>query len=80
MTNRIMMRQRFKQWVNSTEYILNISDAASKGAKIMSKRRLRNNFNKWLDKVKSLRRAEHIEKKVAWFTNTRANVSSNDCF
>lgn len=46
MINRIMLRQRFNQWVKSSEYILSIADAAALGDKIVKKRRLRNNFNK----------------------------------
>jgi hypothetical protein len=80
MTNRIMMRQRFKQWVASTEYILGVQAGAELGAKVMARRRLRNNFMKLLSKVKELRRLEHIEKKVAWFSDTRAGATSNDCF
>lgn len=41
------MRRRFKQWVAATEYILGIQDGAVLGAKVMARRRLRNNFNKW---------------------------------
>ena len=59
---------------------MTVSDAAARGAKVMQKRRMRNNFNKWLDKVKSMRRADHIASKVQWFTNTRSNTSANDCF
>jgi len=44
MTGRIMMRRRFRQWVNATEYILGIQDGAVLGAKVMARRRLRNNF------------------------------------
>ena len=46
MVNRIMLRQRFKQWVGSAEYILSVSDAATLADKIFKRRRLRNNFNK----------------------------------
>ena len=80
MTNRIMMRQRFKQWVNSTEYIINIQEGAERGAKLMQKRKMRNNFNKYLDKVKELRRLEHIQKKSKWFTEVRGTTCLNDCF
>ena len=80
MCNRIMMRHRFKQWVNSTEYIINVESGAERGAKIMAKRRLRNNFMKYLAKVKELRRLEHISKKVSWFGETRAGAGKNDCF
>ena len=80
MTNRIMMRQRFKQWVASTEYILGVQGGAELGAKVMARRRLRNNFMKFLAKVKELRRLEHIEKKVAWFGGTRGATCKNDCF
>ena len=75
-----MMRQRFKQWVSNTEYILNIQDGAEQGAKIMARRRMRNNFQKWLSKVKAIRRAEHILKKADWFTETRAAATRNDVF
>jgi hypothetical protein len=44
------------------------------------KRKMRNNFNKYLDKVKELRRLEHIQKKCSWFTETRGNTNLNDCF
>ena len=60
MVNRIMMRQRFKQWVGGTEYIVGIQDGAELGAKIMAKRRLRNNFQKYLAKVREVKRLEHI--------------------
>lgn len=80
MTNRIMMRHRFKQWVANTEYILGIHEGAVLGAKVMAKRRLRNNYQKWLGKVKEVRRTEHIAKKASWFTDTRASTSKNDCF
>jgi hypothetical protein len=46
----------------------------------MARRRLRNNFQKWLRQVKALRRAEHIAKKAGWFTDTRGETSKNDCF
>jgi len=80
MLNRIMMKKRFKQWVGSTEYILNIADGAQRGSKIMQKRRLRNNFVKYLAKVKELRRLEHIMKRVSWFSDTRSATSKNDCY
>jgi len=35
---------------------------------------------KYLDKVKELRRLEHIQKKVSWFTETRGAAGTNDCF
>lgn len=74
------MRRRYKQWVAATEYILGIQDGAVLGAKVMARRRLRNNFAKWLGKVKGVARGEHIGKKAAWFTGTRAATTSNDCF
>ena len=37
MVNRIMMKQRFKQWVGSTEYIVGVQDAAEFGANIMAR-------------------------------------------
>lgn len=80
MINRIEMRHRFKQWVNSTEYIVGIEDGAALGHKIIQKRRLRNNFQKFLQKVNEIKRFEHIEKKTAWFTQTRAGATKNDCF
>ena len=80
MVNRIMMRQRFKQWVGSTEYIVSVEDGAGMAGKIMQKRKLRNNFNKYLAKVKELKRLEHVEKKTAWFTQTRAGTSKVDVF
>lgn len=46
----------------------------------MARRRLRNNFQKWLGKVKAIRRAEHIARKADWFTDTRSSTSKNDCF
>jgi len=46
----------------------------------MARRRLRNNFLKWLEQVKALRRVEHIGKKVGWFTETRGVTSKVDCF
>jgi hypothetical protein len=80
MTSRILMRYRFKQWVAGTEYILGIQDGAVLGAKIMARRRLRNNFQKWLGQVKAGRRSEHIARKADWFTGTRAATSTNDCY
>ena len=80
MVNRIMMRQRFKQWVGSTEYILNIAEGAARGHKLMEKRRLRNNFMRYLAKVKELRRLEHINKRVSWFSDTRSATATNDVF
>lgn len=80
MVNRIMLRQRFKQWVASSEYIISVEDGAVLGAKIMTKRRLRNNFNKYLNQVKAHRRAEHIENRVKWFQETRAKATKNDCY
>jgi hypothetical protein len=71
MVNRIMMKQRFRQWVASTEYIVGIQDGAELGAKIMNRRRLRNNFHKFLRKVKENKRLEHISKRVSWFNGTR---------
>jgi hypothetical protein len=75
-----MLRQRFKQWVNSSEYIISIEDASKLGDKIFKRRKLRNNFNKLLLKTKALRRVDHIEKRVAWFCETRANATKNDCY
>lgn len=46
----------------------------------MKRRKLRNNFNKLLKKVKALRREDHIEKRVAWFTETREKATKNDCY
>lgn len=80
MVNRIMLRQRFKQWVNSSEYILSIEDAATLADKIFKRRRLRNNFNKYWEKIKAMRRADHINKRVAWFRETRENATKNDCY
>jgi hypothetical protein len=80
MVNRIMMRKRFKQWAASAEYIVSVEGAAALGAKIMQKRKLRNNFNKYLEKVKEHRRLEHVQKKFAWFSETRGAASKNDCF
>jgi hypothetical protein len=80
MTNRIMMKQRFKQWVASTEFIIKVQSGAELGAKVFDRRRLRNNFNKYLAKVKEARRLEHIEKKVEWFAGTRAAACKNDCY
>lgn len=80
MVNRIMMKQRFKQWVGSTEYIVGVQDAAELGAKIMARRRLRNNFNKYLRKVREVKRLEHIQNRVAWFNQTRSAATANDCY
>ena len=80
MVNRIMMRKRFKQWAASAEYIVSVEGAAALGAKIMQKRRLRNNFQKYLQKVKEQRRLEHVQKKFSWFSETRAAASKNDCY
>jgi hypothetical protein len=80
MINRIQLRQRFKQWVNSSQYILSIADGATLGAKIMYRRRLRNNFNKLKKQVKALQRVEHIQKRVAWFIGVRQSASKNDCY
>ena len=80
MVNRIMMRQRFRQWVGGTEYIVGIQDGAELGAKIMAKRRLRNNFQKYLAKVREVKRLEHIQKRVAWFNQTRDGATTNDCY
>ena len=80
MVNRIMMRQRFRQWVGSTEYIVGVQDAAELGAKVMAKRRLRNNFNKYLAKVREVKRLEHIQKRVTWFNQTRNAATINDCY
>lgn len=80
MVNRIMMRQRFRQWVGGTEYIVGIQDGAELGAKIMAKRRLRNNFQKYLAKVREVKRLEHIQKRVAWFNQTRDGTTTNDCY
>lgn len=60
MVNRIMLRQRFKQWVGSTEYIVSVEDAATLGDKIIQKRRLRNNFQKFLGKVREMKRQDHV--------------------
>jgi len=35
MLNRIMMKNRFKQWVGSTEYILSVNDAGILAEKII---------------------------------------------
>lgn len=80
MVNRIMMKQRFRQWVGSVEYIVGIQDGAELGAKIMTRRRLRNNFNRYHHKVKELKRLEHIEKRVAWFNETRNNNTKLDSY
>lgn len=60
MLNRIMVSRRFKQWVHSVEYILSISDSANLAEKVILKRRLRNNFVKFLNQIKKVKRAEHI--------------------
>lgn len=46
----------------------------------MAKRRLKNNFKKWLAKCKEMKRQDHIAKKAAWFTNTRSATSLKDCY
>lgn len=80
MINRIMLRQRFNQWVKSSEYILSIADGAALGDKLVKKRRLRNNFNKLKRQVKAMQRVDHINKRVAWFMGVRASASKNDCY
>ena len=80
MLNRIQMKKRFKQWVASTEFILNVEEGAELGAKIMARRRLRNNFAKYLAKVREIKRLEHIQKKVSWFSETRSQTTTNDCY
>jgi hypothetical protein len=60
MVNRMLLRARFKRWVSNTEYHLSIDDGAARAAKIMYKRKLRNNFNKLKEKVAAVKRAEHI--------------------
>ena len=79
MVNRMLMRARFKRWVANTSYHLSIDDGAAKGAKIIYKRRLRNNFNKFKEKVAAVKRAEHINKRLNWFAQTRSTATLNDC-
>mmetsp|Transcript_21292 Transcript_21292/g.32956 ORF Transcript_21292/g.32956 Transcript_21292/m.32956 type:complete len:168 (+) Transcript_21292:1109-1612(+) len=80
MLNRLMMKQRFKQWVGSTEYILSVGDAGSLAEKIILKRRLRNNFMKYYRQMKQLRRFEHVNKRLEWFSNTRSSTTKNDVY
>jgi uncharacterized protein YutD len=80
MINRIMLRQRFNQWIKSSEYILSIADAATLGDKIMQRRRLRNNFNKLRKQVQAMQRVDHIQKRVAWFISVRQAACKNDCY
>ena len=80
MINRIMLRQRFNQWVKSSEYILSIADGATLGDKLVKRRRLRNNFNKLKKQIKAIQRAEHIQKRVAWFMGVRGSAAKNDCY
>lgn len=74
------MKQRFRQWVGSVEYIVGIQDGAELGAKVMARRRLRNNFNKYHRKCKELKRFDHIMKRVQWFNETRNYTTTNDCY
>ena len=75
-----MMKQRFRKWVGSVEYIVGIQDGAELGAKVMARRRLRNNFHKYHRKVKELKRYDHIIKRVQWFNETRSATTMNDCY
>ena len=78
MVNRILIRARFKRWVANCQYHLSIDDGAAKAAKIVYKRRLRNNFQHFLKQVKAMNRNEHINKRLDWFSGTRSRASLND--
>lgn len=49
-----------------------------KGSKVMQRRRLRNNFNKYRKKVMELKRKEFIEKKSDWFKALREGTTTKD--
>lgn len=80
MLNRIMMKKRFHQWVASTEYILNIDEGCARGAKLMEKIKLKNNFYRYRDQVQKCKRGEQVNKRMDWFTATRSQTLTSDLF
>lgn len=58
---RVRLRAPWKKWVENTSFHLSINDGAELGAKIIYKRRLRNNFDKLLAQSKKVKRGANIE-------------------
>ncbi|CDW85127.1 UNKNOWN [Stylonychia lemnae] len=79
MLNRNHLRHFFGRWANTSYYFSSIEDAVFKSTKTLAKRKLRNGFNRYKEKVKELRRLEYIAKKVDWFEGIRSNKSLQEC-
>jgi len=75
MLNRNHLRHFFGRWANTSYYYTSVEDAVFKSSKTLARRKLRNGFNKYREKVKELRRLEYIAKKVDWFDGIRQSKS-----
>lgn len=75
-----MLKYRWQQWVANIKYQQDKEDGFELAEKIFKKRKLRNNFNKYLAKTKELRRVENVRKRCDWFVQTRSKQSQHDCY
>jgi len=75
-----MLKYRWQQWVVNIKYQQDKEDGFELAEKIFKKRKLRNNFNKYLAKTKELRRVENVRKRCDWFVQTRSKQSLHDCY
>ena len=74
------MKQRFKQWTESTEYILSIADAGNLSDIIILKKRLKSNFQKLRSQVQKIKKAEYASIQIDCFTNNRHMRIKHDCY
>lgn len=79
MLNRNFLRHRFAQWANNTFFIVSLEDAVWKSSKTIAKRKLRNAFAKYRQKVKEMKRLDYIRDKVNWFADVRDNKLLENC-
>ena len=65
------MRRRFEAWAQSAFYVSSIEDAIWKSSKTIQRRKLRNAFARYKQRVQELKRVDYIRNKVDWFGDTR---------
>lgn len=72
-----MLRKRFLQWKENSEFVGGLEDAVWKTSKTIRKRKLKNAFNKFKVKTKEVKREAYIQTKTEWFALLR-NTQSLD--
>ena len=69
--NRNTIRRHLSTWAENSWLIACLETACNKATKTISRRRLRNSFNRYKAKVAEIKREEYIEGKVVWFQQVR---------